>query len=293
MISQTQALPAAIKAAIAERHRTLLLNGYDLLERLSQQLDDIEYTNSLKTAAGQDWAPYEKRAPNPGINEIHDDLCEICAAQVPEMIVLSVIPGFDSKQRWQWAVTYSLRYGDFMYSIAAKLSQWSEPNVRILGWPYSRQTIEDFVEEEVDEFNEDLRDEAIQKLQNLIYEQITKMHERHLAYGYSHQKKAYERFLNASASQGYLVSGSERFQAVSTEASFREEVDPDCTEEAFRDSWALPMSQISLLTAEYFPTEEGLDRWYVVYQLSAPRIILNIFVKFYPHRRPQVEIVSS
>ena len=53
------------------------------------------------------------------------------------------------------------------------------------------------------------------------------------------------------------------------------------------------MSQISLLTAEYFPTEEGLDRWYVVYQLSAPRIILNIFVKFYPHRRPQVEIVSS
>ena len=48
MISQTQALPAAIRAAIAERHRVLLLNGYDLLERLSQQLDDIEYASSLK-----------------------------------------------------------------------------------------------------------------------------------------------------------------------------------------------------------------------------------------------------
>ena len=68
MISQTQALPAAIRAAIAERHRVLLLNGYDLLERLSQQLDDIEYASSLKTAAGQDWAPYESQAPNPGIN---------------------------------------------------------------------------------------------------------------------------------------------------------------------------------------------------------------------------------
>jgi len=53
------------------------------------------------------------------------------------------------------------------------------------------------------------------------------------------------------------------------------------------------MSEISLLTAEYFPTEDGLDRWYVVYQLSLQWITLNIFVKFYPYRRPQVEVVGS
>lgn len=292
MINQSQALSAAIKAALTERHRALLLNGYDSLERLSHQLDDMEYASALKIAVGQDWAYYENRGPNTDVDEIHSDLCEFFSVQIPDMLIVSVIPGFDSKQRRQWAVTYSLRYAETMYSVSAKLSQWCEPSVRILGWPFSLPRSGE-LEDDVEEAAEETQDQAILRLQHVIYDQITKMHERHISCGYSRQKDAYQRFVNASTNQGYLVSGSERFEAVSTEASFGELVDPEGTEEAFRETWALPMSEISLLTAEYFPTEDGLDRWYVVYQLGLQWITLNIFVKFYPYRRPQVEIVGS
>jgi hypothetical protein len=292
MIDQHKALSEAIRTALAQRHRELLLNGYDRLERLSQRLDEMECSEPLKLAVGQDWSPSGGLAPPSSVEEIHDDLCEICGIGFPDMLVVSVIPGLDGHQRRQWAVTYSVRYADSMYSVSAKLSQWSEPTVRMLGWPYSPSGSEE-LDEQLEQLAEEIRDEAIQKLQHVIYEQITKMHERHIPCGYRLQKEAYQRFVGASANQGYLVSGSEQFQAVSTEARFGDSVDPEHTEAAFRDTWALPMSQIDLLTAEYFPTEEGLDRWYVVYQMRALQITLNIFVKFYPHRRPQVEIVSS
>jgi hypothetical protein len=295
MIDQHQALSEAIRTAIALRHRELLLNGYESLGRLSKWIDDGECREASKVAVGQDWissASLSGLAPASGADEVHDLLCELCGTEIQDMLVVSVIPGFDAEQRRQWAVTYSMRYADSMYSVSAKLSQWEEPMVRIFGWPYAYPGSEE-CEGDIEELAEEIRDEAIQKLQHVIYEQITKMHERHISCGYRRQKEAYQRFLGASANQGYLVSGSERFQSISTEARFGDSVDPEHTEAAFRDTWTLPMSQIDLLTAEYFPTEEGLDRWYVVYQMRALQITLNIFVKFYPHRRPQVEIVSS
>ena len=163
----------------------------------------------------------------------------------------------------------------------------------MLGWPFETKREADEDDEPFVGLPPELRDQALQHLQHLIYEQVTKMHECHLASGYSRQKAAYERFVIAVKDQGYLVSGVERFRVVSTHEAFSQALDPQDTEEAFRDAWIVPMEEMMVLTAEYFPTEDGLDRWYVAYQLTALAITLNIFVKFYPHRRPQVEIVSN
>jgi hypothetical protein len=55
MIDQHKALSEAIRTALAQRHRELLLNGYGSLERLSQRLDEMECSEPLKVAVGQDW----------------------------------------------------------------------------------------------------------------------------------------------------------------------------------------------------------------------------------------------
>ena len=295
MINYNMALVESIKAAVLELHRTLLINeGYRSLTRLSEQLESLERGQQSKIAVGQDWSPVCDVSH--GSDEFQvaiDDLCDACGTPLGDMLVINVVPAFDGQQRRCWAVTYSLRHGSLIYSVSARLSEWSDPVVRIFAWPFETNLQADEDDEGIEELAEEIRDQAIQRLQHLIYEQVTKMHERHLASGYSRQKIAYERFILATESQGYMTAGVERFQTASTQEAFGHAVDPKDTEEAFRDTWVIPMAQIGLLTAEYFPTEDGLDRWYVVYQLKAMAITMNVFVKFYPHRRPQVEIVSS
>ena len=295
MINYNMALAESIKAAVLELHRTLLINeGYRRLTLFSERLESLERGQQSKIAVGQDWFPVcDGLQESDDFQVARDDLCDACGTPLGDMLVVNVVSAFDEDQRRLWTVTYSLRHGNLIYSVSARLSEWSEPVVRMLGWPFERNPQEDEDDEGIEELAEEIRDQAIQRLQHLIYEQVTKMHERHLASGYSRQKIAYERFILAAESQGYMTSGVERFQVASTQEAFGQTVDPVDTEEAFRETWTVPLAQMELLTAEYFPTEDGLDRWYVVYQLNAMAITMNVFVKFYPHRRPQVEIVSS
>lgn len=295
MINDNMTLGGSIRAAVTELHRKLLINeGYRGLARLSERLESLERAQQSKIAVGQDWFPASDLSRESDDFQVaRDDLCDACGTPLGEMLVVNVVPAFDVEQRRCWAVTYSLRHGNLIYSVSARLSEWTEPVVRMLGWPFETNPQRDEDDEEIEELAEELRDQAIERLQHVIYEQVTKMHERHLASGYSRQKTAYDRFIKAVQGQGYLVSGAERFQVASTQEAFGQAIDPEDTEEAFRNTWEVPLEQLELLTAEYFPTEDGLDRWYVVYQLKAMAITMNVFVKFYPHRRPQVEIVSS
>jgi hypothetical protein len=79
----------------------------------------------------------------------------------------------------------------------------------------------------------------------------------------------------------------------STEKALGEVIDPDKLEALFRDSWAIPLAKVPVLTAEYFPGLDGTDCWFVAYQVMIPGLTFNVFVKYYPHRRPQVEIVTD
>ena len=295
MINYNMALAESIKAAVTELHRKLLINeGYRALARLSERLESLERAQQSKIAVGQDWFPTSDLSRESDDFQVAiDDLCDACGTPLGDMLVVNVVPAFDAEQRRCWAVTYSLRHGNLIYSVSARLSEWTEPVVRMLGWPFETNPQGDEDDEEIEELAQELRDQAIERLQHVIYEQVTQMHERHLASGYSRQKTAYDRFIKAVQGQGYLVSGAERFQVASTQEAFGQAIDPEDTEGAFRETWTVPWVQMELLTAEYFPTEDGLDRWYVVYQLKAMAITMNVFVKFYPHRRPQVEIVSS
>ena len=293
MIDQHQALSEAIRTAIAQRHRELLLNGYDSLERLSQRLDEVECTEPLKVAVGQDWCPSGGLGPAPSVEEIHDDLCEICDIQFPDMLVVSVIPGLDGHQRRQWAVTYSMQYADSMYSVSAKLSQWSEPSVRMLGWPHPLPESERPEEAggKSIEFSEEVEHRLVAKINQLIHAQIRTLHATHLPDGYALQKKAYDIFRSSVSNEGYLRHGDDSLSSPGSHEILGSQSDPEQTEAAFRDTWGLSIQGLSVMAAEYFPGQDDLDRWFVSYQLQVSKLMFNVFVKYYPHRRPQVEIV--
>jgi hypothetical protein len=293
MIDQHQALSEAIRTALAQRHRELLLNGYGSLERLSHRLDEMECSEPLKVAVGQDWSPSGGLAPPSSVEEIHDDLCEICGIGFPDMLVVSVIPGLDGHQRRQWAVTYSMRYANSMYSVSAKLSQWQEPTVRMLGWPHPLPESERPEEAGGNTvgFSEEVEHKLVAKINQLIHAQIRALHATHLSDGYALQRKAYDTFRSSVSNEGYLCHGDASLSSSGSHEILGSQSDPEQTEAAFRDSWDLSIQGLSVMAAEYFPGQDDLDRWFVSYQLQVSKLMFNVFVKYYPHRRPQVEIV--
>ena len=287
MIDQQQAMCEAIRVAIGHLHQRLVLNGYQRQEALFEQLSASEASDVLPMAAGQNWTP-QGRSPLDE-EELLDRYFDSWATDIRQLSVISAEPYFDEQGRRQWAVVYQMAYGGYMITIMARMGPWlKEPLIEIEGKaiPTSHESASEGMVELPSE-------EVLKKVNDLIYSSITELHEIHRSLGYVRQKRAYELFVKKVLNGGYIDSDSGREITLDTHRDYGQEFDPDDLEEKFRQTWDLDLPGMSVLGAEYFPTLDGLDRWYITYQLKFTNITINVFVKYYPHRKPQVEVIGT
>lgn len=295
MIDQNQAILFAIRSAVAGLHNRLLLGGYERAETLSAQIDAVIQSVTEKVAVGQDWVSPSEEDFIDAQSDARDEMMELWALENISADIAAIEQFYDRDGRAQWAAVYLIAVSTRLFVVTARLGAWKKPDFAISETELG-QTPHDSLELPApapEPITTEQRSAVIVKVNNILYGEIEQMHARHIPNGYAPQKAAYERFIACAANQGYCQSGSDRFAVASTKEAFGDEIDPEDTEAAFRDAWHIPVKGMSVLTADYFPTLDGLDRWFVGYRLTVLGIGFSVFVKFYPHRRPQVEIITD
>jgi hypothetical protein len=170
------------------------------------------------------------------------------------------------------------------------MGPWTDPKIFHWSWQPTHQLDRGSPSLDLDE---DEEEQLVIAVNRGIYSALEQFHTQHSASGFAAQRDAYQRFVQKVPGQGYMVEGTERFQVASTNEAFGDDTDPEDLEAAFRQSWAIAIKTCDVLAAEHFPLEDGRDRWFVAYQLRVAKFTFNAFVKFYSHRKPQVEIIYS
>jgi len=290
MIDQQHAIIEAVQLSIESLHKTMLLGGYEQAEKIHQDFINLKSSGFLKKVSGQDWMSVSDEDHNLLLEEFRERQTNLWKTGIPDMVLVSAEPYFDGQQRREWAAVYSVRYDQTFLTFSASMGPWAQPRVFYWGWRGIDQPRE--VEKSLT-LSAEQRDHLAMKVNGAIYAAIEQFHTQNSSNGYATQKAAYQRFIQHVPNGGYLAEGVERFQVASTEKALGEVIDPDKLEALFRDSWAIPLAKVPVLTAEYFPGLDGTDCWFVAYQVMIPGLTFNVFVKYYPHRRPQVEIVTD
>jgi hypothetical protein len=297
MIDHDAAILFSINAAVSQLHSRLLLGGYERSELLSEEIESTRQSMKAKAAAGQDWGAYSSSEFDALSDQAQEEIDDLWQLEGLQAHIAAIERLFDQEGKPQWVAVYIVELERHLYVVTARLSSWRQPEI---GVSHARLDRGDPDADEptllpsaVEPITQAQRETVIVKVNNALYGEIERMHARHISNGYGPQKAAYERFLASASNQGYCITGKERFAVASTDESFGDQIDPERTEAVFRDSWFIPIQGMSVLTADYFPTLDGLDRWFVAYRLEALGIGFSVFVKYYPHRRPQVEIVTD
>jgi hypothetical protein len=289
MSDKVQSIAEAVAGELGSLHNSLLLGGYQEADRLIQGIETQFVAATVKRAVGQDWTAPKLEDDAEKRSEAKDSLLALWKPQMPAMDVLSVQPYFNAQGQREWAVLYLGSTDELLLTVTARMSTWRTPQMELFAHPLpTRQNSQG-----VAALTPEQRETAIVKIQQAIYASISKMHTKNIVSGYQTQRAAYQRFTATVPGSGYLSQGGERFAVASTQREFGQQIDPETTELRFIESWDLGLEGLTVLTAEYFPTDDGLDRWFVCYRLDILDIGFNVFVKFYPHRNPQVEIVHG
>lgn len=295
MTDQYEPIYIAIRSAFTDLHHRLMLGGYDRAETLSEQIDAVIQSATEKVAVGQDWVASDEDEVIDIQSDAHDEMMSLLELEGLHAEISAIERFFDRDGHTQWVAVYLIPVSTRLFVVTATLSSWNKPDLSISETSVAQEPHDRLGTQasEPDPILEEQRDAVIVKVNRFIFSEVTQMHARHITNGYASQKAAYEKFIACAANQGYCQSGQERFAVPSTAEAFSEEIDPENTEAAFRDTWHIPVKGMTVLTADYFPTLDGLDRWFVSYRVTVLGIGFSVFVKYYPHLRPQVEIVTD
>jgi hypothetical protein len=290
MIDQQKAMTDAICTSIELLHQKMVLGGYEEAEAIHQDFLSLRSAMTLKRVAGQDWSPPSESQHREAMEEFRNKQINHWKTDVPDMIVVSAEPYFDEQQRREWSAVFAVRYEQIFFTFASRMGPWTDPKIFHWSWQPTHQLDRGMPALDL---NEEEEEQLVIAVNRGIYSALEQFHTQHSASGFAAQRDAYQRFVQKVPGQGYMVEGTERFQVASTNDAFGDDTDPEDLETAFRQSWAIAIKTCDVLAAEHFPLEDGRDRWFVAYQLRVAKFTFNAFVKFYSHRKPQVEIIYS
>jgi hypothetical protein len=289
MSDQHSTVSEAISNEIGAVHNALLLGGYERAEQLLNTISSLSDTQAIKQAAGQDWSAHRAGAENGALAKANSELIDLWRPSIPSLETLSAQSYFDSQGRREWAVVYLGAINEELWTVVARMGPWIDAELELYIHPLPTAA----GEPRITDFPEREQERAIMKIQHAIYGSIGRMHAIHLMNGYRDQKDAYARFQEAVPNDGFFADGTDRLETSSTERTLGARIDPEATERAFRDSWKLDLDSLTVLSANYFPTADGLDRWFVCYAMRTLGVEFSVFVKYYPHRLPQIEVITG
>ena len=296
MIDQQKAMTDAICTSIELLHQKMLVRGYEEAEAIHQDFLRLRSAMTVKRVAGQDWSPPSESQHREAMEEFRNKQINHWKTDVPDMIVVSAEPYFDEQQRREWSAVFAVRYEQTFFTFSSRMGPWTDPKIFHWSWQPTHQLdrgLPSLDLDEDEEENEEEGDPLVIAVNQGIYAALEQFYTQHSATGFAAQRNAYQRFVEQVPGQGYMVEGTERFQVANTHKAFGDHIDPEDLEMAFRQSWAIAIKTCDVLTAEHFPLEDGRDRWFVAYQIRVADFTFNVFVKYYPHRKPQVEIICS